>query len=76
MLNQIISTMMKTFIITEIDILYLQTKMDLCKTKCENSSGHLPYLFEGMSLVQPQPFRTSLSQDKFETKSLNRFYNF
>ena len=53
MLNQIISTMMKTFIITEIDILYLQTKMDLCKTKCENSSGHLPYLFEGMSLVQP-----------------------
>ena len=54
MLNQIISTMMKTFIITEIDILYLQTKMDLCKTKCENSSGHLPYLFEGMSLVQPE----------------------
>ena len=76
MLNQIISTMMKTFIITEIDILYLQTKMDLCKTKCENSSGHLPYLFEGMSLVQPEPFRTSFSQDKFETKSLNRFYKF
>ena len=51
MLSTIVSSIVAAFIFTEIEVMNLRTDLDSCEMECGMKNGHLPYLFEGTSVV-------------------------
>ena len=51
MLSNVLSSIVAAFIFTEIEVTNLRTDLDACEMECGIKNDHLPYLFEGTSVV-------------------------